>query len=208
MGGGDNDAAEQAQRQERQRRRQINNAIANINRVFSDPERQEQYDDYRENVLALNKTALNDKYEDAQRALKFSLARTGQTGGSVDANLTANTNESYLEGLLRATKRAREATSRLRSADAQSKQNLISLAQSGLSSTQAATQAAADMQANIQMAQSLAVPRLANDLFDVAASYYANSLTKDQPSLGSYFTRPMGSTDLYSPYGGRKTRYA
>lgn len=127
----------------------INNAIANgelftgYETVTPENSREKLYDEQQQAVYDLNAKEVNDQYADAERANRFALARNGLLGGSSDVESNAKLQEKTNEGLIKATALGQQAASDLRTADEQSKQSLISMAQSGIDTGTAQQMAAA-----------------------------------------------------------------
>lgn len=175
IGGGSNKAAKAAQQQEAARQAGITNAVNQINSVYGSPQRQQQYADFQKALQAYNLQQLNQQKTDADRQLNFAMARQGLTGGSADADASANLARSYNQGVLKSQQQAASAAANLQSADQQQKQQLIGLAQSGLDATSASNQALAGLQTNLQAAQAQAQAQGLGDMFSGLAAYYNNS---------------------------------
>lgn len=156
MGSSHNSAAEAANRREQQRQASIKNTQARINGVFNNPERAADIAHLVDATRSFYDRDLNRKKADADRGLTFALARSGLTGGSVDADQQGRLNESYSRGLLQAEQRAQQAGSSLESQDQQARARLIGLATSGLDATTAAQQAAASMKSNLEAGRAAA----------------------------------------------------
>ncbi len=175
IGGGSNKAAKAAQQQEAARQAGITNAVNQINSIYSSPQRQKQYTDFQDALQGYNMQQLNQQKVDADRNLNFAMARQGLTGGSADADASANLARSYNQGVLKSQQQAASAAANLQSADQQQKQQLIGLAQSGLDATSASNQALAGLQTNLQAAQAQAQAQGLGDMFSGLAAYYNNS---------------------------------
>ncbi len=175
IGGGSNKAAKAAQQQEAARQAGITNAVNQINSIYSSPQRQKQYTDFQDALQGYNMQQLNQQKVDADRNLNFAMARQGLTGGSADADASANLARSYNQGVLKSQQQAASAAANLQSADQQQKQQLIGLAQSGLDATSASNQALAGLQMNLQAAQAQAQAQGLGDMFSGLAAYYNNS---------------------------------
>lgn len=175
IGGGSNKAAKAAQQQEAARQAGITNAVNQINSIYSSPQRQKQYTDFQNAMQGYNLQQLNQQKVDADRNLNFAMARQGLTGGSADADASANLARSYNQGVLKSQQQASSAAANLQGADQQQKQQLIGLAQSGLDATSASNQALAGLQTNLQAAQAQAQAQGLGDMFAGLAAYYNNS---------------------------------
>lgn len=142
MGSSNNSAQNEANRVEAERQAEITAATQAINDAYDDPKRQTGYDDFLKAVRENYTEDANRQKTVTDRDLKFSMARSGLTGGSaqVDANRTAG--EEYQRGILQAEDLAQGALGDLKNTDEQSRLSLISMAQSGLDATTAASRAA------------------------------------------------------------------
>jgi len=202
MGGGGNDAAKQAQRAEEQRQRNIQDSTAKVNAVFNDPSRTAQYDQLARDTTAFYRTDLDRQKAQTDRSLKFALARSGQIGGSVQADQNRKVGEDYLKGVIEATRRGSAAGADLRAQDETSRANLIGMAQNGLDATTAASNAAAALRSNLQSGQATATANSFGDAFGDFANIYRQS--QDAAALRN--GQKYAYQTLYQPgfgYGGR-----
>lgn len=164
-GGDPNKASREAQRSEEQRRAQVAQATAAIDRIFSG--REGQLDDFAAALRGEFETEALRQKAVADRELKFSLARGGLTGGSADVDARAELGEEFQRGLLRGERGVQETLGDLFASDEASRQQLIALAQGGASlssSTQAASRA---LQSNLANARA---DNVADSLGDIFAS--------------------------------------
>lgn len=162
MGGG-NSATQAAQQQQQQQQQAVNQNVSAINSAFAN--RQSQYSNY---LGALNKsyqTQLNLQQADASRNLKFALARSGMTGGSVAADQGANLQREMGQATLGASEQAQAKLAALESSDAATQQQMIALAQSGANIGNAAGETAAALKANLDNAQSNLGPNTLGQAF-------------------------------------------
>lgn len=156
-------ASKAAQRQEDERKRQVQQATAAIDKAFGG--RGAQLEDF---VGALREEFRTDAFKqkaDADRQLKFSLARGGLTGGSAAADIGTTLGEEFQKGLLGGERRSQSALSDLRSADERSRQQLIALAQGGADVSSSARSAAAAMRTNLAGAQAGGFAQGLGDIF-------------------------------------------
>lgn len=149
MGASSNSASRQARQQEQERQAQIAASTGRINDVFNNPARTSQYDQLERDTTQFHRTSLDRQKADTDRQLRFSLARGGQTGGSVSIDQNKQVGEDYLRGVLEANRRGQAAGADLRQADEQARGNLLAMAQSGLDATTASSQAANMMRNNL-----------------------------------------------------------
>lgn len=144
-------AAKSAKQLEAERIARISSNVADINSAFDG--RESQYADLGGALRERFGAQLAEQRKDATRNTKFSLARSGLTGGSaaVDAGrVLARENQ---EGVLGAERRAQAGVAGLRAEDENSRSRLISLAQSGNDIGNAGAQSAAMLKANLGGAQ-------------------------------------------------------
>lgn len=175
MCGGGGNAAAAAQQQEQARQTGIANATAKINSIYGSPQRQQQYGDFEKAIQSYNLNNLNQQKTIADRQLNFAMARQGLTGGSADADSSANLTRQYNEGVLKSQQGAASAAAGLKTQDQAQKQQLIGLAQSGLDATSAANQATTGMQTNLDSAMAQGESQGLGDMFGGLASYYNNA---------------------------------
>ena len=180
--GSSNNATQQAQQQQEQQQQNINSNVTAINNAFQG--RQSQYNDY---LGALNKsyqTQLGTQQADASRGLKFSLARNGQTGGSVAADQGGELQKEMAQGQITAEQQAQGKLAGLESSDSAEKQQLISLAQSGANIGNAGQQVADSLNANLQGAQANLGPNTLGNIFGGISNSISNYNTAAQSRLG------------------------
>lgn len=158
----------------------INKAIANgelftgFETVQPENSREKLYDEQQQAVYDLNAKEVNDQYADAERRNRFALARNGLLGGSSDIESNANLQEKTNEGLIKATALGQQAASDLRTADEQSKQSLIAMAQSGIDTGTAQQMATAQLNSNAQSALGQRGGATIGNLFDNLGQAYLN----------------------------------
>ncbi|NII54403.1 hypothetical protein [Luteibacter sp. SG786] len=203
MGGGGNDAAKQAQRAEEQRQRNIQASTGKVNAVFNDPSRTAQYDQLAKDTTAFYRTDLDRQKAETDRNLRFSLARSGLVGGSVQADQNRKVGEDYLKGVIEATRRGAAAGADLRAQDETSRANLIAMAQNGLDATTAANNAAQALRSNLESGRATATANAFGDAFGDFAGIYKQS--QDAAALRA--GQKYAYNTLYQPgfgYGGRQ----
>lgn len=156
---------------------------------------------------AVRDTAMRDldrQYSDASRKNVFGLARNGLLGGSVDAESGGELSTLYGEGKLKAAQAGMGAASDLRASDEKSRQNLISLAQSGLDTGTAASMAAGQMSAAADLARSQSGQASVGQLFNnMSQAYVTNQVLKSRYPNGS----PQQNSSPYSYSGFGANRY-
>ena len=162
FGGGSDKAVKQAEEQERRRQATIAENVGRINSAFSG--RQTQYDALGAALRAQLQTDLGRKTQDMARQNKFSLARSGLTGGSAAIDAGKVLSREAQDATVAGERQVRGAVAGLQSQDEAARTNLISLAQSGGNIGNAAQQTASMLRANIGTA---ANQNLADNLGDV-----------------------------------------
>lgn len=193
-----NKAQKAAEQQEKQRQAGIDSTTQQINALFDSTDRQQQITDYGKAMQDYYLQDLNRQKGDADRNLTFALARSGLTGGSRQVDANRRLGEDYQRGILEAERKAQGAQADLRGADEQSRLNLTSLAQSGLSATNAATQAAARMRTDLQAGMADAKANALGDFFGDVATVNANSqAAKEKREANRLYTQ------MYGPYYAR-----
>lgn len=175
MSGGNNNAAEEASRQEKARQAAISQSVGRINQVFDDPSREGQIDDFYDATRQFYTNDLNRQKKTTDRNVKFAMARNGQTGGSVAIDTNRRVGEEFLRGTVEADRRAQAAAADLRAQDEQSRLNLIAMAQSGLDTTTGAAQSVSAMRNNLQSGRATATAQGLGDVFGSFASMYQRS---------------------------------
>lgn len=165
FGGGSNKAADEANRQEKERMARIAATQASVNQVFDSPERAAEIMKVVQAFREQQTDQLNEQQDDARRELKFSLARGGNVGGSLQADLSRRMSTDYQRALLGVESRAQGYGSKISAADQDARARLISLATSGLDATTAASQSAAALRSNIEGIRSEALASSVADPF-------------------------------------------
>jgi hypothetical protein len=165
-------AQREAERAEQERQARIAAGTARVNQVFDAPEREQQRGDFL-TALRENYRRLADKQKgNADRNLRFSLARGGLTGGSAAVDSNRKLGEEYTEGLLNAETRAQGAVGELRGQDEASRLQLLSMIQQGLDATTGAARAGDAIRANAQAGQGAALSEGLGDIFGGTADIY------------------------------------
>jgi hypothetical protein len=163
--GSHNSAQGAAQRAEAERQKRITATTGQINAAYDAPGRTKQYDDFL-NAVRQNYTedATRQKAV-ADRGLKFSMARSGLTGGSAAVDARRASGEEFQRGILQAEDKAQGALGDLKGADEQSRLQLIQMAQSGLDATTAAQRANASISSGAQTSLANAKAQGLGDIF-------------------------------------------
>lgn len=165
-------ATKRARLDEAERQAKMTEATSRLNAVFDSPERQAQIAAFLAALRDQYGTQLNRQKAVQDRNLKFSMARSGLTGGSAAVDANRLLGEEFSQGILDSENRAQAAVGDLRSADEASRMGIISMIRSGLDSTTAAQRAGSAMQANAQGAQGRAMTEGLGDVFGSTAELY------------------------------------
>ena len=187
----------------------INKAIANgelytgYETVQPENTREKLYDEQQQAVYDLNAKSVNDQYADAERTNRFALARNGLLGGSADVESNANLQEKTNEGLIQAQALGQQAASSLRTADEQSKQSLISMAQSGIDTGTAQQMATAQLNSNAQSALGQRGGATIGNLFDNLGQAYLNRQIMNAANNGyNWYNNQYGNLSTNKSYQG------
>lgn len=175
MGGGSNSASKAAEQREKEAQARIQAGTSRVNQVFDSPERQAQYQQYLDAARGTYRKQLDEKKGDADRNLKFALARGGQTGGSVQIGQANELGKQYQTGLLDVERGAQGDVAGIRAADEDSRARLIGQVQGGLDQNTGAMNAATALQNNLQAGTAAMKTNAFGDAFGSFAKLYANS---------------------------------
>lgn len=182
--GGD-DGSEQLRADERARQSKINAAVEAVNGQFNNGQNTAMYDDIGSATKQAAVTDLDKQFTKASNQNLFGLARAGLLGGSVDAEAGGDLAQRYGEGQIKAEQAGIGAASDLKAADQKTRQNLISLAQSGIDTGTAASLAAAQSAAAAESAKSQAGSASVGQLFDdLGQTYLQNTALKARYPTG------------------------
>lgn len=173
MGAGSgNSATRRAEQAEAARQERMALGEQQVNAAYDAPARQKQYADFlkaiRENFML---DATRQK-EVADRRLKFAMARTGNTGGSVATDSNRRLGEEFQKGLIDSENLAQGALSDLKSDDEASRQSLISMIRSGADATTASSRMMQMGASNAAGAKSRAITNGLGDIFSGTADVY------------------------------------
>ncbi|MGV3727729.1 hypothetical protein [Hydrogenophaga sp.] len=172
MGGGGDGGAGQMRADEEERQRKVQMAVDTVNSTFNGQGRQAMYKDIQDATRDVAGRDLDRQFTTASNQNLFGLARSGLLGGSVDAESGADLATRYGEGQIRATAAGQGAAADLQSVDERTRQNLISLAQSGMDTGTAASMAAGQMAAAADTARATSQGASVGRLFDDMGQAY------------------------------------
>jgi hypothetical protein len=205
MSGGGNSAAQAANQAEAQRQSSIANTQRQVNNVFNSPQRAKDIGDFVNATRDYYSQDLDRQKGQADRGLKFALAKSGLTGGSTQVDQQGLLADNYNRGLLQVEQKAQGAGASLSAADQDARSRLITLATSGLDSTTAASQAAAAMRSNLQAGQSSAQLGSLGDSFAQFNDFAKQAKAAQQQREGYYAGLGGKNSVLYG--GGGNTGY-
>lgn len=189
----------------------INNAIASGalygSKTVTPDGRGKLYEDQRDAVYEINSREVNRQYGDAERNNRFGLARHGLMGGSADVDSNARLQEITNEGLMKASGIADSAAASLRAKDESARQNLISMAQSGIDTGTAQKMAVESLDSTSQEAQGARSGASVGDLFGGLSQAYLRYNNLDGSGTNLFNTGNQGSSlSTRSSYGGNTSR--
>lgn len=173
--GTNNSAANAANAADQARQGQISQSIDQINKAYSSPQRQAQYDAYGKNLSGYYTGQVNEQAGINARNLKFASARSGLTGGSAAVDANTQFQKDYSKGLLQASQQAQAGTSALQQADTSSKNQMISLAEQGAYTGAIPTQISQAQVANLGAANNYGNANALGNLFGGTAQIYQNN---------------------------------
>lgn len=205
MSSGGNSAAKAANQAEADRQAAIAGTQSRVNQVFNDPRRQADINDFVNATRSYYQQDLDRQKGNADRGLKFALARSGLTGGSTQTDQQQQLGQDYGRGLLQVEQKAQGAGASLSAADQDARARLNSLATSGLDATTAAQQASAAMRSNLEAGQSEARLGSLADSFGQTNSFLQDVKTRQQFQKGYLDGVPGGKR--VALYGGASGGY-
>lgn len=195
--GSNNSAANAANAADAARQAQIQQSIDSINRAYSNPQRQAQYDQYGNELSKYYTGQVNEQEATNARNLKFAMARSGLTGGSAAVDANTQLQKDYTKGLLQASQQAQAGKASLQQSDINAKNQLISLAQQGGNIGTIPQQVSQAQSAALGTAQNYGNANSLGNLFAGTAQIYQNEQTAAANRKAQ--TSPIGS--LYGSGG-------
>lgn len=159
------------------------------------------YDSVRQNALAIALDSLSKQREDAGRNVRFNVARSGLTGGSVDVDENQNLANRYSEGVIQANANADGIVNNVRGKDEATRADLISRINAGMDANSASQAALAQIQNNQNIAKVDGQSNLLSNFFNGIASGIGGY--QYGYGLGSGGVNPNQSTGgtVYNPSG-------
>lgn len=202
--GGDNSAAAAQQAVQDKQTATISKNVGQINSAFDS--RGAQYDDYRNALTQQYQTELARQNQIAGRNMKFAGANAGLTGGSSMADQGQLLGQDMARGTLRGQEQVTGDVASLQAKDAATRQQMISLAQTGGDIGNAAQMTADSLKANYGNASSQnMVDSLGNVFGDVSTNYNTQNTAaalRRGIQTGSQYANPWTKTPSSAPIGG------
>jgi hypothetical protein len=161
--------------------------------------REQMYKDQRSAVYDLNKMEVDRQAGEIERQNRFGLARSGLLGGSANIDSMSEIGRRTNEGLMRAGGIADDASASLQNADEQTRNNLISLAQSGIDTSTAAQMASQGLKTNADNAASARSAATIGGLFDDLSQGYLTY----QRNMGRQAGAAQGQQQFYGATSAR-----
>ena len=128
------------------------------------------YDSVRQNALSIALDSLSKQREEAGRNVRFNVARSGLTGGSVDVDENQNLANRYSEGVIQANSNADGIVNNVRGKDEATRADLISRINAGMDANSASQAALAQIQNNQNIAKVDGQSNLLSNFFNGIAS--------------------------------------
>lgn len=172
FGGPSTNASDQARRDEQARITAIQRTQGAVNQVFDSPQRAADIGDYVKATRDFLGRDLDEQKNVADRQLRFTLARSGQVGGSLNVDKQAQFGRDYTKGVLAVDQKARGAGADLEAQDQDARARLITLATSGLDATTAAQQSAAAMRSSLEAGKATSQAQGLGDIFGSLSKFY------------------------------------
>ena len=153
------------------------------------------YDTVRNNALGIALDSLGKQKQDTDRELRFGLARSGLTGGSVDVDKNQNVADRYSEGIITANSNADGIVNSVKAKDEGARIDLISRINAGMDANSASSSALASIQNNQNAAKVEGQSNLLNNFFNGimggigAYQYQTGAGSVKQPS-NTYYNAP------------------
>ncbi len=176
LGGSNNRAANAAADRERANTARLETTTKGINTLFGSPERQAQYGSFLDALRARFGEQLGKQRQQAERQMRFGLARAGLTGGSENVSANRRLGERSADAALDAESKAQGSVDDLRSQDNSTRLQLLGLAQGGADATTAATRGLEGLQMNLSRARNAGNSATLGDFFgDIGNAYRSRS---------------------------------
>jgi len=119
----------EAKKAEEKRQKEIERNNNRINKQFD--KREGDYERYADDLYNYNRDSYDKSAEEARRQTKFATARTGNVGGSVDADTQGALESMYQEGLMNLRSGSQDAANSVRAQDNQQRNALLQQSAAG-----------------------------------------------------------------------------
>lgn len=203
MGSSNNSAQKAAERREREREAQILANTGQVNAIYDSPERAQQIEEFTSAVRQQYMGELQRQQGINSRQLDFSLARAGQTGGSLDRDQNKELGESFQRGVLRSEQGAQNSAAQLRADDEASRNQMLALVQSGGDVQSALANAAASQRNNLLSAKSTVDVRSIGDAYSGLSDIFSRSKQQSEYRRGLQdYNNMYGSAFSFGGNGG------
>lgn len=201
MGTG-NSAGNAAATADAARQASITNSVNQIQSAYNSPNRKAQVDQYGTALNQFYTGQVNNQEQVNARNLKFANARSGLIGGSEAVDSNNQLQKDYTQGLVQAAQQANAGKAALSTADQNSQNQLVSLAQAGNYTGAIPAQVAQTQLANLNAAGNYAGANTLNNIFSGTAGIYqseqiaaANRRAQINP-IGSIYGTPTSPGTL------------
>ena len=210
-GGGGHAAVDYQRKVDEENKRRIRAATNAIKRIFDNANREAQYNAQRDAVYNLNVDEINRQAAEAERKNRFALARNGLLGGSAQIDSQNNMNDLQNKGLLKAQSIADDSAASLKTADENTRQNLLQLANQGIDSNAAASMATNQLAANNSSVYGDRLAATVGDLFGGMSQAYltganAANTNAQAAALRNLYNSNHGGLNTRTTYGGNTGR--
>ena len=179
MGGGGSSSSERIARQQEQREQErlatIRQGTGAVNSIFDNPNREAEINEVLAARRGLYGDELGRQKADADRQLKFALARSGLAGSRQSVDSSRRLGDAHQRGTVDAENRALSSANDLRMADEDARAQLIAMVQSGADVTTASNAAMARMQQNVAGARTSGNVSALGDVFGGFSDMYKRS---------------------------------
>lgn len=203
-GGGQTSAQRAAEQRDAETSARITQNTQRVNSIFDSPERQAQIADFTNAARGLYREELDRQKGVNDNQLTFAMARSGQTGGSLDKDKHVELGKNYQRGIVNAEQHAQGAASELRASDEDSRARLTAMVQSGGDIGTASANAATTLRNNLLGSRAGLQAKDLGDSFSGLAETYAKSKQQSEYRRGLF-----DYLKLYAPtfgFGGNAAR--
>lgn len=180
---------------EADREQRIEQTTGMIDRIFDSPKRKGQHGDFASALREKLMGELAKRKGDVSRDRKFSVARSGLTGGSVDRDTRSRLGDEFADATVGVERQTQGALSDLKSQDELMRQNLIQQARGGMDATTALRRGTNALQSNVADAANSSRGQLLGDVFKNTAATHRRIQERQERRRG--FGYSSNRQDLY-----------